>query len=146
MTQTDERLPLTKHDLSDSFSAYRHLAAQVISAAVLDFKARPPQSRKGKPGKPGKPRKPIGVKTRLSFVRRQVQAGEFLLVRTDRITLHWFHVAGLDLARVRRRHGWVRRLSELRLLESELLKQAKFLSNTTHSFTLNPTRISHETD
>ena len=122
MTQTDERLPLTKHDLSDSFSAYRHLAAHVISAAVLDFKARPPQSRKGKPGKP---RKPIGVNTRLSFVRSQVQAGEFLLVRTDRITLHWFHVAGLDLARVRGRHGWVRRLSELRLLESELLKQAK---------------------
>ena len=124
MTQTDERLPLTKHDLGDSFSAYRHLAAHVIGAAVLDFKARPPQSRKGEPGKPGKP---IGVKTRLSFVRSQVQAGEFLLVRTDRITLHWFHVAGLDLARVRRRHGWVRRLSELRLLESELLKQAKSL-------------------
>ena len=120
MKQTDERLPLTKHDLSDSFSAYRHLAAHVISAAVLDFKARPPH-RKGEPGKPGKP---IGVKTRLSFVRGQVQAGEFLLVRTDRITLHWFDVAGLDLARVRRRHGWVRRLSELRLLESELLKQA----------------------
>jgi hypothetical protein len=68
-------------------AAYVKLAQGVVGAAVREFLAEPSPSLLGP--------------ERLTVLTHAIQAGEFLLERTDRITQYWFALMGADLVALR---------------------------------------------
>jgi hypothetical protein len=104
---------------------YRHLAAAVIHAALVDFGVVKPtkRSRSGLPSALT-PNYQDKISAKLSRLRRQIRAGEFLVERNDLITLLWFRVSNLNIENLRaKKTHWPWRLKAMREREAVLIRE-----------------------
>lgn len=104
----------------------RNLAAAVINQAITDFGGWPDRLR------PDDTEAPTvsfwfksSIQDKLRRLYQQIQAGEFLLERSDRITRFWFALAGVDRPSIIAMNpGWRERLAMLRAAVDHLRAKA----------------------
>jgi hypothetical protein len=114
--------PVTFH--RDNLNApYRHLAAELVRLAMVDFGVLNPEHHQRVRGL-GRQKQRRTTYLRLSDIRIKIDAGRFLLERDDPRCLLWFRWTGLDWKKMRaEKADWRARLAGLRAAETVLKKK-----------------------